>query len=264
MITLIFIKEIYCGNSHMKKLMPILALLTFVFTLLMNYLSNTSYFTEQTVGDISDKYSTLITPAGYTFSIWGIIYIGLTAFVIYQLQPLWRQREEIAGVQAIRLLFIGTNLLNGIWILLWLNDQIGMAFLVIVLLFFHLLMILMNLNKRSTDSAYKWMVDYPFQLYAGWVTLAMIINIAVYLSKEGLAEQLLFNQSIWAIIILAIAICIYYAVVNWRRLIVFGLAGAWATAGIAVKQWDSYHEVGFTAAITSALILIFTARKGLR
>lgn len=108
------------------------------------------------------------------------------------------------------------------------------------------------------------MVDYPFQLYAGWVTLAMIINIAVYLSKEGLAEQLLFNQSIWAIIILAIAICIYYAVVNWRRLIVFGLAGAWATAGIAVKQWDSYHEVGFTAAITSALILIFTARKGLR
>lgn len=244
--------------------MPILACLTFVFTLFMNYLSNTSYFGEQTVGDISDRYATLITPSGYTFSIWGIIYIGLTAFTIYQLQPLWSQREEISGVPSIRLLFIGTNLLNGIWILLWLNDQIGMSLLVIMLLFFHLLVILMNLDKRTSDSIYKWSVGYPFQLYAGWVTLAMITNIAVYLTKEGLAEQLLFSQSTWAIIILAIAVGIYYAVVNWRRLIVFGLAGVWATAGIAVKQWDPYLEVGVTAAIASTLILLFTARKGLR
>ena len=67
----------------MKKTFQLLNVIFLVVTILMNYLSNTGIFNGETMASISAKYPSLFTPAGYAFSIWGLIYLGLFGFVLY-------------------------------------------------------------------------------------------------------------------------------------------------------------------------------------
>ena len=248
----------------MRKLMPLIALLTFGFTLYMNYLASTGILNGTTVGDISEKYPTLITPASYAFSIWGLIYIGLTAFVVYQLRPLWSSSREVIGVHYIRLLFIGTNVLNGIWILVWVSDEIGLSLLIMILLFLHLWVILMNIHKHAQPKSYHWAVDVPFQIYAGWITTALIANAAVYLTKLDANVLDILSETGWTLLILGVATLIYLLVMKWRKLPYFGLTGCWAISAIAVRQWELNSSVGTAAVIASGILLIFSIRTFLR
>ena len=72
-------------------------LAAFVLVLAMNTLSNVLPLNSQTMPEISAKYPSLFTPAGFTFSIWGVIYLGLMIFVIYQALPSQRDLPSAAG-----------------------------------------------------------------------------------------------------------------------------------------------------------------------
>jgi hypothetical protein len=76
-----------------QQLKLILNTLTLLGTLFINYWVNTGALNGKTVGDISDKYVNLFTPADYAFIIWGFIYLWLLAFVGYQWYA-WIKRKE--------------------------------------------------------------------------------------------------------------------------------------------------------------------------
>jgi len=77
----------------MKKIYQITNGVALVITVIINYLSNTGIFNGETMATVSAKYQNLFTPAGYAFSIWGLIYLGLFGFVIY-FGPFVRQTNE--------------------------------------------------------------------------------------------------------------------------------------------------------------------------
>ena len=68
----------------MKKILQIGNGIAFVSVVFINYFSNTGLLNNTTIGEISKDLNSLFTPAGYAFSIWGLIYLLLLGFAIYQ------------------------------------------------------------------------------------------------------------------------------------------------------------------------------------
>jgi len=87
---------------------------------------STTIIGGKNTAQISDANPTLITPAGYVFSIWGIIYILLAIFIFYQALPSPQAKEfrEKAGY-----LFIASSILNVVWLFLWQFEYLVFQFL---------------------------------------------------------------------------------------------------------------------------------------
>ena len=164
------------AGSATEKLRAILVLAATIGTIAFNWLAASGYVNGVTPGMISDKYPTMVTPAGYAFAIWSLIYLGVTAFSIYQLLP-----ANLERFSSIRSLYIMSCALNCAWIYFWHHDQIPISLAVIAGLLIVLLLIVAKLREFDSfsDSA---IVKLPFGIYAGWVTAATLVNFAVLLS----------------------------------------------------------------------------------
>ena len=232
-------------NDKLRQFLVVFSVVTMIVT---NYLSNTGAFGGMTNGQVSDKYHTLITPAGYAFSIWGVIFLGLLAFAIYQALP--SQRENIR-FRAIGWLVIVNTLANAIWSPLFNNELIGVALLVIFVMLATAVMIEQRLLMRPhiplvapdldatlpespTTTAETWLARIPFSIYFGWLTVATILNVTVYLKATEFDTQLL-SEPTWAAAILVVGIVIGAWVFNRFRSVAYILVFAWAYVAIAVE-----------------------------
>ena len=161
------------------RMRALLVLVATIGTIVFNVLAAVGYVNGITPDAISAKYPTVLTPAGYAFSIWSLIYVGLLAFSIYQLLP-----ANIARFRSIRSVFIASCMFNCAWIYFWHRDQIGVCLAVIVALALTLLWI--NIKFKSPASLGGALLTIaPFGIYFGWVTCAAIINFAVFLAYSG-------------------------------------------------------------------------------
>ncbi len=256
------------------KLRQFLVVFSVISMIVMNALSNTGAFGGQTNKAISDKYQTLITPAGWAFSIWGLIFLGLLAFAIYQALP--SQRENIR-FRAIGWLVVVNTLANAIWSPLFNNEMIGVALLVILVMLATLVMIeqrlLMQLRipivapdldatlpESPTTTTETWLARIPFSIYFGWVTVATILNITVYLKSTGFDTQLL-SEPTWAAAVLIVGMVIGAWVFNRFRSVSYILVFAWAYLAITAQQ-----QYGEQIALVAGLgigIAVGLAIKGL-
>ena len=176
--------------------------------------------------EISAKYQTLVTPAGYAFSIWTLIYLGLLAFSIYQLLP-----ANVARFRPVRTLYIFTCALNCAWLYFWNAEQIVVCFVLIAVLYVALLWI--NAIIRKPESlADAWIAKGTFGLYFGWIMAAMLVNLAIMMKYLG--QTLPETSFAVGLILIATALAIYARVklINYFA----PLAVAWALTAIAVKQ----------------------------
>ena len=119
--------------------MKYLNLIAFVFMITMNYLANALPLNGKTTGQLSDQYPNLFTPAGITFSIWGVIYLLLLVFIILQL---WGSQQKL--VSSMGWAFVASALFNGLWILAWHYERTGLS----VLIMLGLLASLIFINQR--------------------------------------------------------------------------------------------------------------------
>jgi len=165
-------------EEPMKKTLvyQILTIFTTLLTLTVNGLANALPLNGQGTGEISDRFAIYFVPAGYVFSIWGIIYLGLIAFTIYQALPAQR---ETPWIQKILPAYWVTNLANTVWIFLWHYEFFPLTLVVMLTLLGTLLYIYMQIAKVSPgmSRAQKWMVQIPFSIYLGWVSVATIANV---------------------------------------------------------------------------------------
>ncbi|MEO5860226.1 MAG: TspO/MBR family protein [Pyrinomonadaceae bacterium] len=199
---------------------------------------------------ISDKYPTPITPAGYAFSIWSLIYLGMIAFSIYQLLPASSTR-----FRNIRSLYILTCALNCAWIFMWHSDQIAICLLLIFLLAAVLFVINRKLRETSGMGEF-WFAKGPFSIYFGWVTAATLVNFAVLLVHLNVAISAAAWTWIGVGLILfaaALGVIIRIRLVNY----LYPLAIAWALTAIGVKQSGQTLIVA-AAAIGTITCLIAT------
>ena len=153
----------------MKKTLQTANILALIVTLIINYLSNTGIFNGNTMATVSARYQNFFTPAGYAFSIWGLIYLGLAAFVIYQSRGLFNDKPVHAIVEKIGWLFVISCAANSLWVFAWLYDYTGLSVIIMAVLLTSLLLIVLRTRMEMDllpikKIAFEW---WPFASYLG-------------------------------------------------------------------------------------------------
>jgi hypothetical protein len=234
------------------RLRQLLVIIATAGVILVNYLAGTGYINNTTPGDISDRYRNFLTPAGYAFSIWAAIYLGLAAFSVYQALPAQTANSRIASI---RTFYIANCTANILWIYLWHHNQI-LASLVVIFLILGTL-VLINGNLRSTahiSNSEKLLVNLPFRVYFGWITAAAILNFTVALvflevKTSDFLTAILASILIVAATLLGIIVRIKFSTAAYP------LAIAWALTAIAIKQSGKTMIVTVAAFGVAALLI---------
>ena len=248
----------------MKKdiIRQILVVVTFIFTITANGLANALPLNGQSTGEISDSFQVVFVPAGYVFSIWGVIYLLLAGFTVYQALPAQRENETM---RRIGFLVALSNLLNGAWIFFWHYNLYSWSMVIMLGLLATLIAIYLRLGigYQKFTTAEKWLVSIPFSVYLGWITVATIANATALLKYSGWSGWGLDGQT-WTILLLAAGVAISIAMSLRHRDIGYALVLVWAFAGIAVKWLGTYPVVVFSAFLAVGLVLLFLAIGRLR
>lgn len=212
----------------------ILIVVAVVATIVVNGLANALPINGLQTGEISDSFPVYFTPAGYVFAIWGLIYLGLLAYAVYQALPGQRQSPRL---RSIRTLFLVGSLANIAWILLWHYQFFPLTLVAMLVLLGTLIGIYLRLRigRTSPPLVERLAVDLPFSIYLGWITVATIANVTALLSYWnwtgfGVSEEA------WLVITLAVALVVATLVALTRRDVAYLLVLAWAFAGIGVKH----------------------------
>ena len=247
----------------MKKMTKrqIITILVTLLTIVLNVLANALPFNGQGTGAISDRFTILFVPAGYVFSIWGLIYIGLIAFTVFQ--ALNSQREN-ALLDQIAPAYWVANIANNVWLFLWHWEYFPLTLVVMIAILASLLTLYLQFGKITLPltTAEKWLVKVPFSIYLGWVSVASIANISqvlFYLGWNGFG----MSPVVWTVIMLAVAALLGILMLLREKNFSYAAVLIWAFIGIAVKQaatptvlytaWAAAGVVAATGLITLGL-----------
>jgi hypothetical protein len=208
-----------------------------------------------TIGEVSSRYDNLFTPAGYAFAIWGLIFMGLTAYAVFGLRRVFFSEKESSFVEQTGLWFTTANILNSCWVFAFLYDWIGLSVLLILGILFSLTKIILKTNMERWDApieilAFVW---WPVCLYSGWIAVATIANISAYLTKLGW-EGRPFSEQTWAVIMILLAVALNLLMIRKRNMREFAAVGIWALIAIFVRHLHTFSTVAYVA-LGGAVIL---------
>lgn len=239
------------------KLYALLNALAFAVVVYINYISNTGAINGKTIGGVSDVYTTLFTPAGYAFSIWGLIYLLLLGFIIFGLTKAYNAKNPASFLQDIGPWFLVSCIANIGWIYCWLYDytlaSLGCMFLILIAL----LIIVVKNRMELWDAPFKTILFlwWPFVVYSGWITVASIANVATYLQKVEWSGWGL-SPATWTILMIVIAGLVNLAVIWKRNMREFAAVGAWALIAIWAANKDTNNGVAITALIVAIILIV--------
>jgi hypothetical protein len=251
------------NRTRLYLVLSILNVLGFLGTLIVNGLANALPINNKTTGELSDQYPNLFVPAGLTFSIWGVIYILLAIFVIYELIVALRKSPANSSfIGKIHILFFISCIANIGWIFAWHYEIIPLSLVLMLVLLGTLLAIYLRLRIGVADAVTteRYLVHLPFSVYLGWITIATIANVTALLVDMGLTE-LAPGEQFWAVLVIAVGILIGLAVLFTRRDVYYGLVIDWALLGILLKQLtaDTVSAQSVIIAVIIGLVLISLA-----
>lgn len=235
---------------------------TLVAVIIVNGLAGAGAIGDESVGDVSQKYGTLITPADYAFSIWGFIYLLLLAFVGFQWWCYFK-KSNLDNIDHTGNYFFISNLANIGWLFLWLNDFIGLSVIVMFILLITLIILSIRLKLEVWDAPVRIIgfVWWPIAIYLGWIIVATVTNVATFLVSVGW-EGFPLTPEMWTIILVLVAMGIYLFLTFARNLRESAMVGIWAFIAIAIKQWSLNTGIASTAILASAILLIATMYHG--
>ncbi|WP_226584195.1 TspO/MBR family protein [Halobacillus litoralis] len=227
----------------------LLNLLAYILVVTVNVLANALPLNGQTTGEISNRLDVLFTPAGYVFSIWGLIYILLGIWVIRQFPA---SRRDLPLYQETSGLFVLSSILNALWVFMWHYEFFGLSVIVMLLL----LLTLIRLYVTAKEAGASFFDLLPFSVYLGWISVATIANISYYLTYIGW-DGFGIPASVWTFVLLAVATLLALYFLKKEDDWVYPLVFVWAFIGIAVKNQDAgVPLVVYSAYIFAAILLI--------
>ena len=209
-----------------------------VIAFIVNVLSNIFPLNGLTIGGISNTLfkDVLIIPANYAFAIWGLIYLGLFAFAIYQVLP--SQRENLNLRKTAYLLTIA-SIAQSIWVYLFLSRLFVLSVIAMLLILLPLITVYLRLrNGTPASRAEKWFIRYPISIYLGWISVATIVNIAsaLYINDwNGFG----ISPEVWTVIMVVIATFVAAIALLQRQDIAYSGVTVWALIAIAIKHWEN-------------------------
>ena len=234
-------------------LRQVLVIIAAFATIIFNIAANALPLNGLNTGELSDRFQIFFVPAGYVFSIWGLIYLGIIAYAIFQALPAQRENPRL---RSIGYLFILSCFANIAWLFLWHYEYFEFTLIAMGALLFSLIAIYLRLDigRVEVSNAEKWAVHVPFSIYLGWITVATIANttqLLYYLGWNGWG----ISAEIWAVIMLAAGVVISAIMSYTRADIAYSLVLVWAYIGISVKHADT-PLVANSALIAAGLIMV--------
>ncbi len=233
------------SKDAMRVWLNIIALIA---TLALNYLANALPLNGQTTGAISDRFEVFFKPAGFAFAIWGVIYLALLAFVVYQALSAQRENQRL---RALSYFFAVSCLANCAWLIFWHFELFPLTMLAMVALLLALIKIYITIRRTTPPlpALERWLVALPFSLYLAWITVATMVNATIlldYFHWNGWGV----SPETWAVALLVIAAALA-AIINIRYGdAAFAFVLMWAFLGIA------YEQAHATVVATAAWMLV--------
>jgi len=234
-------------------LRQILIILTVIITITINVLADALPINGLNTGAISDSFHVYFVPAGYVFAIWGLIYIGLIAYAIYQALPAQKNNPRM---QAISGWVVLGGLANCAWIFLWHYEQFVGTLAAMLILLATLIAVYLRLGSGLTEvtAGETWSVRVPFSIYLGWITVATVANVTDVLdylkwNSFGLAAQIWFMIALVAVLAISILMSLN------RRDVAFNLVILWALAGIGFK-FSAVPAIWIASLTTGLLVML--------
>lgn len=246
-----------------------LNLIIYIVAFIVSQLSQFKLIGGKDMGDVSAKYENVFTPAGITFSIWGVIYLGLFAFTIYHFVQAYKNdihAEANQVLQKIGYYFVANNLATTAWVFAWLYEYVALAFVLMIIQLYTLIRIIIALKiydpYKSITS--KLFTQIPLSLYFAWISIAIIANASsffVYIGWDGGG----ISPSAWAIILIVVATLLSVFIICFKHNPYFGLVVLWALYGIYLKRVEInetlYQDVNKTVWLCFAFISILVVFK---
>jgi hypothetical protein len=254
------------------KMMNLASAVTFLFALLLNGLANFLPINGLSTGLISDMYENYFAPAGFTFSIWALIYSLLAGYVVWRLTNLQQSEDHPKNrfLYRVDIAFIISNIANGMWILSWhyLSFYVSLAMMFVILIS----LAYINLQfKRDKDIS-----TIPFRVYFGWIIIATVANITTSIVADANSFQWLWNggevsEQLLTIIILLVTILLGNTIVLRQKDPYVGGVIVWSLGGIFARHRMNLPDFGITGVANTALFggiltiltILFIVRKNI-
>ena len=214
------------------------------------------------IGSQSESVQTLITPAGWAFSIWGALYTGTILFAIYQALPAQQHSRLLARL---RWPAAGAFLGNALWAAY--TQVFGLSAISVAIIVFTLVCLLAIFRRltrwqpRFTPGE-RWLVMLPLTALAGWLTAATIVNIAAALQFHGVEAGSSAPAIAGALAIVG-SVIVAAALTSARGNPPYALVFLWALAAIYAAGGQQSALVAAATAI-AALVVIGAMIAGLR
>jgi hypothetical protein len=227
-------------------------------------LASSGFINNKTTGQLSDNLPNLFVPAGITFSIWGIIYLLLFLFIIYQARSVVKTDVDKSNyLHRIGWFFVLSNFVNIGWIFSWHYELVPLSLFFMILLLASLIVIYLRLEigdySYTISSRDRFFFTVPFRVYLGWITVATVANVTAFLVWIGV-EPYNSVSVLSTIGMIFITTFITGLILYRRKDIIFGLVIIWAFIGIVIKRLNPYYfvelNVAMAAAISSLIITI--------
>jgi translocator protein len=247
------------SNDRARQL---LVLASFVFTIVVNAAANVLPLNGVTTAQVADQWRVFVQPAGFVFSIWGLIYVGQLAFVLHSLRP---SRLQDPLLRRIGWWPAVVATLNGVWIFFWHWEIYPLTLVTMLALLVSLIVLYQRAGLDRTArpgglplrGAERWLVQVPFSIYLGWITVATIANVAIVGQWAGVPTFGLAPELIAAAVLLA-GLLIATAVMVRTGDVAYGAVIVWAYVGIVVKE-AAVVAVAGAAGLTVAVVLLLIA-----
>lgn len=252
-----------------KRLISILNLLIIIILIAWNGYANTGNYNGNTVGDLSAEYNNLFTPATYAFSIWGLIFLMLLVFGVYGVYAAFAKAKSLQPrsyrtnfVVTTFPYFLAANIFCTLWVALWLDEMIGASVLCMIGILLCLLMCIKKLDMELWDApfpviAFVW---WPLCLYSGWISVAIIANVASYLNSSFEISQ--DHQILATIALIVIAGIINLLMIWYRNMREFAAVAIWALVAIYIRHNTAIDSIAITALVVAIILLINTGIHG--
>ena len=232
------------------RLAPLLAL---IVVIAVNAAANMLPINGVRTGEISALYPTGFTPAGWVFSIWSLIYLGLLVFALAALFGSMAIRRRAAALTP---LFLINSAANIGWIFAWHYQHIGLSLALMGVILTTLIAITMKLRRRPRQGwSGRVLVDAPFSLYFGWATTAALANLANWFyDRQSWPLGLAMDE--WALVTVVIATAVYIWMTTVTRDLIYGAVFLWVAAGIYLRTEGIVESVQLVAAAGGAMVAL--------
>ncbi|MFW6316833.1 MAG: tryptophan-rich sensory protein [Cyanobacteriota bacterium] len=227
----------------------------------VNILANVRPLRGLTLGEISNQVfgEVLITPANYAFAIWGLIYLGLFSFAIYQALPAQRSQPLF---RRLGYWLVMASVAQIVWVFLFQLGLFSWSFVAMVVILLPLIQIYTQLDGVKLNKRERWFVKIPLTIYFAWISVATLVNGGVsltHLEWEGWG----ISPEVWTVIMMMIGGAIALIIAWTRGDIPFTGVFIWALTAISIRHLDNplIAATGFLLSVILAATTIFSRKS---